>query len=50
MHHHGSALHLVTVFLGVMLIGTLCRLIAAHLAISKNGTAKQLGRALAFQY
>jgi hypothetical protein len=50
MHHHASALHLITIFLGVVLIGTFWRLAAAHLAISKNGTARQAGRAMAFQY
>ncbi|HMK62036.1 MAG TPA: hypothetical protein VK386_00335 [Acidimicrobiales bacterium] len=50
MHHHGSALALLTVFLGVVILGTAWRLLAAHLAVSNSGTARQVGRAMAFQY
>jgi hypothetical protein len=50
MHFHGSALHLLTVFLGVVLVGTFWRLAAMHLAASSNGTAKTLGKAMAIQY
>jgi hypothetical protein len=50
MHTHVGALHLVTAFLGVVLVGTLWRISAAHLVAMDNGTAKGVGKAMSFQY
>lgn len=50
MHTHIGALHLVTAFLGVVLIGTLWRLLAAHAASSNSPWLTQLGKAMSFQY
>lgn len=50
VHTHVGAIHLVTAFLGVVLVGTLWRLIAMHLASTSNGTARQVGKAMAVQY
>lgn len=50
MHVHIGALNLMTAFLGVILIGTLWRLAAAHLASSSSPALAQAGKAMAFQY
>ena len=50
MHTHVGAIHLVTAFLGVVLVGTLWRISAAHLVASGSPTAAGLGKAMAFQY
>jgi len=50
MHTHVGALHLVTAFLGVVLVGTAWRLSAAHLIASSNATAAQVGKAMLVQY
>jgi hypothetical protein len=50
MHVHLSAIHLVGVFLGVLMIGTLWRLASAHLAASTNPYLQLAGRIGAFQY
>jgi hypothetical protein len=50
MHHHLSALHLVTVFVGVLLIGTLWRAGAVNLAASESSTPRKIGQAMLVQY
>lgn len=50
MHTHFSATMALGTFLMVLLLGSLWRLIAAHLAGSKNETLNQLGAAMANQY
>ena len=50
MHTHVGAIQLVSAFLGVVLVGTLWRVGAAHLVASDSATAKQVGKAMAFQY
>jgi hypothetical protein len=50
MHHHLSALHLVTVFLGVLLMGTLWRAGAINLAASDSSTSTKIGQAMLVQY
>jgi hypothetical protein len=50
VHHHLSALHLVTVFLGVVLIGTLWRVGASTLAASDGPGTRKLGQAMLIQY
>ncbi len=50
MHTHFSAVAALNAFLAVLIVGTVWRLTAAHLAVSSNGTLEHLGRAMAFQY
>lgn len=52
MHIHLSFIHTVTVFVAILIWGTLWRLGAAHLVgKSPAGTLQnKLGRAMAFQY
>ena len=50
MHTHVGAVHLITAFIGVALIGTLWRVGAAHLVATGNPTAAGIGKAMAFQY
>jgi hypothetical protein len=50
VHTHISATHLIPGFLGVVLVGTFWRLTAAHLGASSNSTAKNIAKAMAFQY
>ncbi|MGA5128797.1 hypothetical protein ACPCTO_03220 [Streptomyces olivoreticuli] len=50
MHTHFSAMGALSAFLGVIVVGTLWRLIAAHLVASESAFANHLGRAMAFQY
>lgn len=50
MHVHFSATTAISAFFSVIIIGTLWRLIAAHLAASNNSTMKTIGQAMAFQY
>lgn len=45
-----SAASALTIFLAVLLCGTVWRLASLHLAASPNGTARNLGQAMAFQY
>lgn len=50
MHVHvGSAINSLGLFFSVVILGTLWRLIASHLAVS-DGWAGAVGRAMAFQY
>ena len=50
MHTHISALAALNVFLGVLIIGTLFRLVTLHMVASSNPTVARLGQAMAFQY
>jgi hypothetical protein len=45
-----SAASAMTIFLAVLLCGTVWRLTSLHLAASESGGAKTLGQAMAFQY
>jgi hypothetical protein len=50
VHVHVSALAALNVFLGVLIIGTLFRIVTLHLVASSNPTVSRLGQAMAFQY
>lgn len=50
MHVHFSATAALSAFFSVIIIGTLWRLIAAHLAASPNSSLAHIGQAMAFQY
>jgi len=50
MHTHVGALHLVTAFIGVALVGTLWRLSAFHLTASSNPSLAKAGKAMLVQY
>lgn len=50
MHTHVGAIAAVSAFMFVVFMGTLWRLIAAHLAASQSPTAQGLGAAMLFQY
>lgn len=50
MHVHvGSAVNSFGMFVSVVLIGTLWRLVSAHLAVM-DGRVGSVGRAMSFQY
>jgi hypothetical protein len=51
MHtHFGSATHLAATFLGVLLVGTLWRLLGMHALISSSRTLQGIGKAMLTQY
>jgi hypothetical protein len=50
MHTHFSATTALSVFLVVLVLGTLWRLIASHLAVSNNPMLNHIGSAMIFQY
>lgn len=51
MHtHFGSATHLASTFVGVLLAGTLWRLIAMHALLSKSPTVQGIGKTMLTQY
>lgn len=50
MHTHFGVLVIGGTFLGVLLMGTLWRLVAAHLAVSNNPTAQAVAKTMAVQY
>ncbi len=50
MHTHIGAIAAVTTMIYIALLGTLWRLIAAHLIASKGNTTSELGKAMLFQY
>ena len=50
MHTHVGAIGLATAFIGVLLMGTLWRLVMAHLIATDSPLAKNLGQAGLFQY
>lgn len=45
-----SAASAMTIFLAVLLCGTVWRLASLHFVASDNGTLRTLGQAMAFQY
>jgi len=50
MHTHIGAVAILTAFGGVLLAGTLWRLLAAHFAASDSDLWTKVGKAMAFQY
>lgn len=50
LHTHFGALIIGGTFLGVVLMGTLWRLTAAHMVTSDNPTLRRFGEAMAVQY
>lgn len=50
MHIHLGVAHLVGVFLGVLLLGTLWRILAFKLAAANSQMAEDIGKAMAFMY
>lgn len=50
IHTHFSFMSAAQAFVGVVIIGTLWRLISLHLIASKNEATKHLGTAMSFQY
>ncbi len=50
MHTHFSATNALSIFLVVLVMGTLWRLLASHLVVSSNPFANQVGSAMIFQY
>lgn len=49
-HTHFSPLHALQSFLGVVIIGTVWRLLALHMVRSKNTVIHSTGKAMTFQY
>ena len=45
-----SAAAAMTIFFAVLVCGTLWRLLSLHFTASPNGSLKNLGQAMAFQY
>lgn len=50
LHTHFGVLVIGGTFLGVLLMGTLWRLISAHLTVSSNSTLAKVGKGMAIQY
>lgn len=50
MHTHISAINIASIFTGVLLMGTLWRLIAGHFVISSSESLANIGKVMAFQY
>jgi hypothetical protein len=50
MHTHFSPMSAAQAFLGVVIIGTLWRLVAFYLASSSNDAVQHAGKAMSFQY
>jgi uncharacterized membrane protein len=50
MHTHFSATMAIGAFMGVLLLGTLWRLIAANFVDSNSATVSTVGRVMLFQY
>jgi hypothetical protein len=50
MHTHFGVLVIGGTFLGVLLMGTLWRLISAHLVVTNSPTLTKIGKAMANQY
>jgi hypothetical protein len=49
-HTHFSVIAASQAFLGVVIIGTLWRLVALHLMASANPVAQSVGEGMSFQY
>lgn len=50
IHTHFSFMSAAQAFVGVVIIGTLWRLISLHLIASKSEPVRHLGSAMGFQY
>lgn len=50
MHTHISAIAIGSAFVGVLLMGTLWRLIAGHFVVSHSEHLANIGKVMAFQY
>jgi hypothetical protein len=50
MHTHFSATAAISAFFSVLVLGTLWRLLAAHMARSDSPIIQSFGQAMAFQY
>lgn len=50
MHIHLGIAHLVTAFIGIVLIGTFWRFIAAYLVTCDSMTLQDVGKAMGFMY
>lgn len=50
MHTHFSPMSAAQAFLGVVIIGTLWRLVAYHLTAQSTESLQHVGKAMAFQY
>lgn len=50
MHTHFSAMAALTIFLAVLIVGTVWRLASYHAVASSNPTIQHVGKAMAFQY
>lgn len=50
MHTHASVMTAASVFLLVLIMGSLWRLASYHLVASPNPTVSHLGKAMGFQY
>jgi hypothetical protein len=50
MHTHFGALGALQAFFSVLVLGTLWRLLAAHMVTSNYPLLQELGKGMAFQY
>ncbi len=50
LHTHFSAIAAVHAFLGVLIVGTMWRLVSYHLIASPNPRLSQVGQGMSFQY
>lgn len=50
LHTHFSAVNALNVFLGVLIVGTLWRLISLHLVACDSPALQHAGKAMSFQY
>ena len=50
MHIHLGIMHLISGFLGVILVGTLWRILAFKLAAGDSQMGAEIGQAMAFVY
>lgn len=50
MHTHFSAVAALHAFLGVLIVGTVWRLVSYHLMASANPRVSMAGQAMSFQY
>lgn len=50
LHTHFSAVAALHAFLGVLIVGTVWRLVSYHLMSSPNRRVSNIGQGMAFQY
>jgi hypothetical protein len=50
LHTHFSAVNALNTFLGVLIVGTLWRLVSLHLVASNSAQLQHAGKAMSFQY